>query len=361
MIKSNPMQARILTEKDRQRWDDFVSSVKGSDILQSYEWGEFKSGLGWDHFIIAVEDGGDIKAGISVLSRKLPLARKNLFYAPRGPVVDLSRGELVDALIDGVCVEAALRNAIALKIDPEIEEGNIDAVNILKARGFVRKKKQVQPRTTSFIDLTKSLDELLAGFEEKTRYNIRLSEKKGVRIREASNEEGIEIFYKIYRETCRRDVFLIHPKSYYLKLKGALIDRRMANVFIADFQGQPIAALFAFRFGSRVWYMYGASSNEFRNVMPNHALHWHLIKWAKEKGLKVYDLWGAPLDPAADHPLFGVFRFKKGFNGESKSWIGAYDLPFDDLTYTLFDKGVAFYQGLRSLITKGKISDPLSE
>ena len=195
-----------------------------------------------------------------------------------------------------MCVEAALRNAIALKIDPEIYDIDIKTIETLRSKGFVRKNKQVQPRTTIFIDLTKSLDQLLMGFEEKTRYNIRLSEKKGVKVREASDEEGIEIFYKIYRETCRRDVFLIHPKSYYLKLKESLIDRGMADVFIADFQGQPIAALFAFRFGSRIWYMYGASSNEFRNVMPNHALHWHLIKWAKEKGLKVYDLWGAPLE-----------------------------------------------------------------
>ena len=305
------MQARVLTEKDRQSWDDFVSSEKGSEILQSYEWGEFKSKLGWHHFIVAVEDGGDIKAGISVLSRELPLVKKNLFYSPRGPVVDFSRPKLVDALLDGVCVEAALRNAIALKIDPEIYDIDIKTIETLRSKGFVRKNKQVQPRTTIFIDLTKSLDQLLMGFEEKTRYNIRLSEKKGVKVREASDEEGIEIFYKIYRETCRRDVFLIHPKSYYLKLKESLIDRGMADVFIADFQGQPIAALFAFRFGSRIWYMYGASSNEFRNVMPNHALHWHLIKWAKEKGLKVYDLWGAPLDPVGRSPSLRGFQVQK--------------------------------------------------
>ena len=355
------MQVRVLNETDRDKWNGFVASQKDSQILQSFEWGEFKSKLGWGNFIIAVEDQGEIKAGISILSRKLPFLNKNFLYSPRGPVASFSEPKLIDALFDGIRAQAVSRKAIALKIDPEIEENNPEAVSILKSKGFARKHKQVQPRTTCFIDLTRDIDALLMSFEEKTRYNIRLSEKKGVKVREDSSEAGIEIFYKMYQETSRRDIFLIHPRSYYLKLKECLIDRGMANVFIAEYQGVPVASLFAFRFGDRIWYMYGASSNEHRNVMPNHALHWYMIKWAKEKGIKTYDLWGIPSKPAEGHPLFGVYRFKKGFNGTFKSWIGVYDLPFDRLSYTIFDKGVLFYQGLRSLVTKGKISDSLSE
>ncbi|MFH1710098.1 MAG: peptidoglycan bridge formation glycyltransferase FemA/FemB family protein [bacterium] len=248
-----------------------------------------------------------------------------------------------------------------LKIDPETEDKNAVAINILKGRGFIRKHKQVQPRATYLIDLTRNIDELLMSFEEKTRYNIRLSEKKGVKVKEDSTLDGIEVFYKMYQETSKRDTFLIHPKSYYLKLKECLIDRGMANVFIAEYQNIPVASLFAFRLGDRIWYMYGASVNEHRNVMPNHAIHWHLIKWAKEKGCKVYDLWGIPSTPREDHPLYGVYRFKKGFNGTLKSWIGAYDLPFDRIGYVVFDKGAALYQNVRSLLTKGRISDSLGE
>jgi lipid II:glycine glycyltransferase (peptidoglycan interpeptide bridge formation enzyme) len=355
------MQVRVLTGTDRDKWNDFVSSRGGSQILQSYEWGEFKSKCGWGHFILAVEGGSEIKAGISVLTRKLPVINKTLFYSPRGPVGALSDAKLFNTLIDGLCVEASLKGAIALKIDPEIEESDAIATDILKGRGFVRKKKQVQPRTTYLIDLTKDLESLLMSFEEKTRYNIRLSEKKGVTVKEDSTDAGIDAFYKMYQETSKRDTFLIHPRSYYLKLKEMLVDRKMANVFIAEYQGKPVASLFAFRFGERIWYMYGASINEYRNMMPNHALHWHLIKWAKEKGCKVYDLWGIPSAPSEKHPLYGVYRFKKGFNGELKSWIGVYDLPFDWITYAIFDKGVGLYQDIRSLLTKGKISDSLSE
>jgi len=355
------MQVRVLTEKDRKLWNDFVSSRDGSQILQSYEWGEFKSKCGWGHFILVVEDGSEIKAGISVLTRKLPVINRSLFYSPRGPVGALSDAKLFNTLIDGLCVEASLKGAIALKVDPEIEDNNANAVALLNDRGFTRKKKQVQPRTTYLIDLKKDLESLLMSFEEKTRYNIRLSEKKGVTVKEDSTIEGIDVFYKMYQETSKRDTFLIHPRSYYMKLKETLVDSGKANVFIAEYQGKPVASLFAFRFGDRIWYMYGASINEGRNVMPNHALHWHLIKWAKEKGCKVYDLWGIPSAPSEKHPLYGVYRFKKGFNGALKSWIGVYDLPFDRITYMLFDKGVGLYQDIRSLLTKGKISDSLSE
>jgi len=353
------MQLRVLNEKDRQAWDEFLITQDDSQILQSWEWGQFKSKLGWDHFVLVAEDEGSIKAGISVLVRKLPFLKKTLFYAPRGPLfTDVA---LVDKLIDGLCVEAVKYNAIALKIDPEIEEPNTGLIDILKKRGFIHKKKQVQPRTTYFLDISKSPDDLLAGFEEKTRYNIRLSEKKGVKVSEDSTERGVDIFHKMYIETSKRDVFLIHPKSYYLKLKQYLVDRGMGNIFIAYFRGIPIASLFAFRFGNRIWYMYGASTNEYRNLMPNHALHWHLIKWAKENGFKLYDLWGVPSSPSEKHPLYGVYRFKKGFNGQLKTWVGVYDLPFDKLTYALFDKGIQLYQNMRSLLTKGRIVDSLSE
>jgi peptidoglycan pentaglycine glycine transferase (the first glycine) len=361
MIKSHSiMQVRVLTENDRVLWDAFVSKQKDPMILQSFEWGQFKVKNGWGHFILAVEDNGAIIAGISILTRKLPVIKKVLFYAPRGPICDMNNDRSLKTLLDGVKIEASLRNALALKIDPEIEE-SAEISKLLKANGFIHKKKQVQPRSTYFLDLTKPLDELLKSFEEKTRYNIRLAERKGVTVTEESNQQGIESFYKIYLETCKRDAFLIHPISYYTKLRDTLIENGMANVFTAKINGLPIASIYVFRFGDRVWYMYGASSNEYRNVMPNHALHWHLIKWAKEKGYKMYDMWGIPANPKPGHPLHGVWRFKKGFNGQLKTWTGVWDMPFDKLSYHLFDKGLGYYQAIRSLLTKGRIVDSLSE
>jgi lipid II:glycine glycyltransferase (peptidoglycan interpeptide bridge formation enzyme) len=154
---------------------------------------------------------------------------------------------------------------------------------------------------------------------------------------------------------------LIHPLSYYQKVRDLLIDKGMGSNFIAYYEGKPIAGVIVFCFGERVWYMYGASSSEYRNVMPNHLLHWSVIKWAKEKKYKHYDLWGIPAKPQEKHPLWGVYRFKKGFNGKEERYIGAQDLPFSPLLFSIFEHGVSFWQNFRSLITKGKIEDSLGE
>jgi lipid II:glycine glycyltransferase (peptidoglycan interpeptide bridge formation enzyme) len=107
--------------------------------------------------------------------------------------------------------------------------------------------------------------------------------------------------------------------------------------------------------------MYGASVSEYRNVMPNHLLHWHIIQWAKQKGLTTYDLWGIPADPKPGHPLFGVYRFKKGFGGKMVKFIGAYDFPYSPLFYNLVENGAIWFKNIMSLIKKGKIEDSLGE
>lgn len=354
------MHSEILREDYRNQWDEFVAS-NGGHILQSYQWGKFKSSAVWESFIIVLRESNEIKAGISILSRTLPIFGLKLFYAPRGPVVDFKNTELVKTLFDVVKGEAKKRGALALKIDPEIEETNSDVVGLLKGNGFLVNKKQVQPRATFLLDITRDTDTLLASFDEKTRYNIRLAEKKGVQIKHESNINGVEHFYRMYTETSSRDRFLIHPREYYFKVKEYLIDKDLAEIFVAYFRGVPVASVVIFKFGEKIWYMYGASIGIYRNVMPNHLLHWHVIKWAKENGYKSYDLWGIPANPKESHPLYGVYRFKKGFNGERKGWIGVYDLPFNYPMYRLFNTAVNLHQNVRSLLLKGKISDSLAE
>jgi len=342
----------IRREVDRNTWDEFVARSPDSPILQSYEWGEVKASQGWEPIRLAAFDSGKIIAAVSILKRKLPYIGKSIFYAPRGPVGDIKY--LLGAIKD----EARKQGAILLKIDPESEESEQAAY---KALGFKIQKKQVQPRATMFLDLTKGLDELLRSFEEKTRYNIRLAEKKGVKVAEDPTPQGVDIFYERYRETARRDEFLIHPKSYYQRVFDRLNKNDLGRIFVAYLDKVPIASVWIFCFGSRIWYMYGASSSEHRNVMPNHALHWEIIKWAKHKGFKTYDLWGIPAKPKENHPLFGVYRFKKGFNGKLMKFVGAMDLVYDPLYYYLFDKGLNLFRNLRSLITKGRVEDSLGE
>jgi lipid II:glycine glycyltransferase (peptidoglycan interpeptide bridge formation enzyme) len=227
--------------------------------------------------------------------------------------------------------------------------------------GFEKALKQVQPRATLVLDHLPDLEQILMGFEEKTRYNIRLAERKGVSVKEDGTEQGINQFFDLYQETAQRDKFLVHPRSYYKKVRETLFKAGLGTNFIAFHEGKPVAAVIIFSFGERIWYMYGASASASRNVMPNHLLHWEVIKWAKAKGYRSYDLWGIPANPSESHPLYGVYRFKKGFRGEQIKYIGAYDFPYSPLLYHAFEYGVLWWQNLRSLITKGKIEDSLSE
>ena len=339
----------IRRDIEREDWNKFISESAGSQILQTWEWGEVKRSQGWEPIRMAVEDEGKIVAQVSILKRKLPYTNKCIFYAPRGPIIG-------DFLLEAIKKEAKKHGAIVLKIDPEIENDEI-----FKKQGFRRQRGQIQPRATFFIDLTCDLDTLILSFEEKTRYNIRLAERKGVQVKELSGQVGVDVFHELYRETAGRDNFLIHPKSYYQKIFNLMGPAGMVRIFIAYFEDEPIAATINFAFGGRIWYMYGASKSSHRNVMPNHALHWEIIKKAKEEGFKLYDLWGIPSNPHPNHPLYGVYRFKKGFNGRLIKYVGCLDLVYDPLFYFLFDKGLAWFKNIRSLILKGKISDSLSE
>jgi len=356
------IECKILeTEEEFSAWNEFVASTHECPIIQSYEWGEIKRISGWVPIRIAVFDNGKIVGGISIQKRNIPYIGKCLFYAPRGPVVDVTKYKYFSVLMNKISGIAKQHNAIVLKIDPEIDEDNEPMLGILHEYNFNFVKKQIQPRATYFLDLTKSLEDILTGCESKTRYNIRLSMKRGVEVKEETSQEGAQKFYNIYETTAKRDAFIIHNFEYYKRVIELMADKGMVRLFMAYYEGIPVAGVYIFAFGQKIWYMYGASSDEYRNVMPNQALHWHVIQWAKAKGYKTYDLWGVPAHPKEGHPLFGVYRFKKGFGGEFRKFIGMHDLVFKPFWYKLMNSGIKTYVSLRSLIKKGKISDSLEE
>ena len=356
------IKCKILkTENELRDWNEFVARSKMCPILQSVEWGELKKISGWQPIRISILENDKIIAGISILKRKIPFIGKSIFYAPRGPIVDYHDEKIFSILIDRIREVAKKHNAIVLKIDPEVDEQDQKAKELLNKFQFIQLKKQIQPRATFFLDLTQDLDTILSNCKSKHRYNIRLALKKGVTVKEMTNEEGMNRFYDIYEETANRNNFMIHPREYYQRVLQILVPEKMVRIFVAFYNKKPIASVYIFCFGEKIWYMYGSSSNEYRNVMPNHAIHWEVIKWAKEVGFKIYDLWGIPVDPKPGHPLFGVYRFKQGFKGQKKIFIGMHDLIFKPFWYYLMNKGIKTYTNLRSLIRKGKISDSLEE
>ncbi|MBN2017445.1 MAG: peptidoglycan bridge formation glycyltransferase FemA/FemB family protein [Candidatus Cloacimonetes bacterium] len=358
---NSKIECRILeTEEEFSTWNEFVASTQECPIIQSYEWGKFKRISGWIPIRIAVFDDDKIVGGISIQKRNIPYIGKCLFYAPRGPVIDVT-SYYFTVLMNTISEIAKNHNAILLKIDPEIDENDEKSLRVLNEHNFTFAMKQIQPRATFFLDLTQSLDDIMAGCESKTRYNIRLSMKKGVKVRENTSLEGARIFYDIYETTAKRDAFIIHNEEYYKQVIELMAHKGMVKLFLAYYDDIPVAGVYIFAFGEKIWYMYGASSNEYRNVMPNQALHWHVIQWAKEQGYKTYDLWGVPAHPKEGHPLFGVYRFKKGFGGEFKKFIGMHDHVYKPFWYNVMNRGINTYVSIRSLIKKGKISDSLEE
>ena len=335
------MQVREVLDNEKELWNGFVAGHPTGDLLQSFEWGELKrrSG-GWKPIRLAVMEDGRILAAISLLKRKLPKINKSIFYAPRGPVSDLSgqSNESDRALLEGVRERASSEGAILLKIDPPIE--NKTVIPGLVKRGFVGISDPggfggIQPRCVMKLDLTPSIDEILANCKPKWRYNIRLAEKKGVQVRFDCTKADLRTFYSLLTETAKRDRFRIRGFDYYEHMWDTLVEPGYAGLFLTEFEGEAVAGALSFIFGDKCWYTYGASSNRHRNVMPNHLMQWRMIEWAKDAGCVTYDFRGvSPMkDGQGDEHLTGLNRFKEGFGAQYVEYIGEFDLPFSKAWY----------------------------
>ena len=201
----------------------------------------------------------------------------------------------------------------------------------------LRSVRTVTPADTLILDLSVEEDALLAQMHHKTRYNVRLAQKKEVEITIDAAEE-IETVWKAFEETAKRGEFRLHTKSYYKKMIENL-KKGECHAFVAkaEYQGEVLAVNIMIDHGNVRTYLHGASSNAHRNFMAPYLLHWELIKEAKQKGLQKYDWWGiAPEGAGAEHAWAGVTRFKKGFGGENFSYVGTFDLVFKHGGYQLY-------------------------
>lgn len=321
---------------DSVQFDEFVERSGGS-ILQSWFWGEFKSRFGWtaDRYFF-IKDG-DIAGSASVLSKRLPLG--SLAYLPQGPSINFADEMIVEEVF-GSIKKLCAKN-IFLRIDPPVLETSEEAVSLKKilARvGFKKSAEEIQPRDTLVLDLSKTETELLGDMHQKGRYNIRLATKKNVRVEESWSPEHIDGFAKLYLQTTSRDEFSGHNDSYIRSLLSTFETNKRGRLFTAWKDSEMLAGIFVIFFGGTAIYLYGASSNESRELMPNHALQWHAIRYAKAKGYKEYDFWGVSPEDEPNHNWAGVTRFKKQFGGEVRRYIGAYDLPIQKSKYFAFTK-----------------------
>jgi len=339
-------------ETRRAEYNDVVSGQVYSHVFQAYEWGEIKGWSGWKPRRFIVEKDGRAAGAFQLLQRQLPRLNRSIFYVPCGPAADLSDPDFVKAFAAKLRELAKTGKAIFVKIDPPVPDETADVKQALAGAGFKTAFEEaggfegIQPRCVMHLDLSGTVDDILARMTEKWRYNIRLAARKGVTVREGGVGD-ISAFYEILRVTGKRDGFLIRSEGYFKKMYEAFAPLDMIRLYIADYAGKPISATIALAFGDKCWYVYGASGNENRNVMPNHALQWAMIQWAKERGCPTYDFRGVPCDLSPEHPLHGLVRFKTGFGAYPVKYVGEYEIVFRPFFAFLHKRGMPVYTALR--------------
>lgn len=211
-----------------------------------------------------------------------------------------------------------------------------------------RANSDVLPSNTVFLDLRQNEEIILSRMRPKTRYNILLSNRKGIRVRRVGMED-LSAWYELYKDTAARNRIFLNDLDYFRTVLTARADDTSSpaqvELLLAELDGKPLAAMFLVLSEHRGTYLYGASSSYNRNFMPTYALQWEAMKIAKANGCTEYDMFGVAPTPDPSHPMYGLYKFKMGFGGEIYHQMGCWDYPFDEEMYALFQASELNSQG----------------
>lgn len=403
----------FVTHIDEKKYNLFNEKHPNGHALQSVEWGDFKSKGEWTKELVGLEDAkGQLQACAMLLRRKVPVLSRYILYAPRGYVLDYNNESLLKEFTKNLKQYAKKTKAIFVKIDPciiykertidgDIREDGIDNSQLIasiKNMGYAHKGttldfEGIQPRFVFKLDVDKEKDDLFKSFHHKTRYNIRLAEKKGIEIYEG-NIDDLKEFERIMRVTGARDGFITRPLKYFQEMYESMEKQGKMKLFMAKYNvkkaleksmadlekeqnskkpnedrinklereipemkelaknnedGIIVSGAIVLLNGAKSWYLYGASDNLYRNLMPNYLLQWKMIQYSMDQGCTLYDFRGISgnLDP--DHHLYGLYRFKRGFNGDFVEYIGEFDLVVSKFYYHLWEFWVP---KIKKIVTK---------
>lgn len=348
-----------------KEYEAFASTDKNGNFLQSLNWTKVKDNWGWDA-VISRDSDGKIQGTCLVLVKKIPIFGCSFLYASHGPVCDYHNKEVLADIFEGIKVLAKKHNCYEFMWDPCFVETDEKAKNILKEMGFSHIENAPELSTiqarNNYMLLNiegKTPDEVMASFHSKWRYNIRLASRKGVVCR-ACGPEAVDDFYPMMAETGTRDGFSIRPKEYFVKMINALgFDHcRLYMCYLQNEDGTetPVSGAVTTQYAGKTCYVYGASSNKHRNVMPNHLMQWTMIQWALENNNFIYDFQGIPFYTDETHPNYGVYKFKKGFNGEVVTYAGEFYYTFSPFKKKLVHFFESIYRGLHELQRRIKVA-----
>lgn len=300
----------MLSNLTQEAWDAKVIDLGGGSILQSYAWGEFQKSLGHKIYRYSSENYANL-----IVETPLPLVKKYL-YCPRGPL-----GNVEEGLSDLKQFEKD-KDYIFARLEPQV------------ALDLPHAAKEVQPQTNWMLNLEKTEQELLIGMKPKTRYNINLAQRKGVKVHEAAKADLIRL-WQMMLETAARNKFQLYPQDYYWQMYENLAPNFL-KILIAEYQGKPLTGMILTFFSDTATYLHGGSSIALKEAMAPYLLHWEAIRLAKSQGFKFYDFGGIASgnDPKASWA--GISRFKKGFGGFEVIFPGTYDFIFSPIWYNVY-------------------------
>jgi len=327
--------ARVREVHSCDEWESLLVKEQYPSFLQSWEWGELKQKFGWNPVRLAVSTSqGDPAASVQMLIKSNRLfgisTQCGIGYIPHGPFGQGTR-HAISQLLEVAIGRAKQQGAAFVRVEPVGGDTDLTLVAMGEA-GFRPAPHFVQNRSTGYVELGRTEDELIASFKPKTRYNVRLSMRRKVDVRIATDSADLESFYRLTVATGHRDGFAVHSSTYYRAVWDAFGNSKR-HLFIASVNGEDVSAVFVVICGTMATYLYGASSNHYRNTMSTYLLQWTAMRWAKQQGCLTYDFWGMA-DGAPDRdPMAGVHRFKEGFRPIAIRHAGTFDLPLNTSLY----------------------------
>ena len=342
--------SEIITKEQIPEYEAFLQSHPKGHFAQSVLWAKQKPMWKWEA-IVSRDQNGKIKGSLAVLIRKIvPGLPFTMMYGCRGPVTDLDDRETMKDLVDGAKKLAKQYHSYVIKIDPDVPSTETAYTKMLEELGFRLTGggatfDAIQPQYVFRLNTEgKTSEELLMSLPQSTRRKVRAGAKKGVTV-EIRGKEAVPDFARLMLETGVRDGFVTREASYFENMLDNLGEH--ARLYMAYYEGQAIAGTLAIWYGDKVWYLYGASSNEHRNLMPNYMLQWSMIEWAVEKGCRIYDFRGVPGRVGEDHPLYGLYKFKLGFGGDYVEFVGEMDMVLNPPVNWMITKGKPIFMDVR--------------
>lgn len=326
---------------DSAEWDAFLQQQPQAHVLQTSAWAALKAPAGWASARIGLRDAaGRLCAGAQLLFRPLPLRLGTMAYLPMGPV--LTAPEQAGALWPAIDATARARGAAFLKWEPGFAAGGMPASGPA-ALGFAPSPQTIQPPRTVLIDLRADEESILARMNQGTRRKIRQSLKNDIRYWEAAAHD-LPLFTGMMQTTGARNTFGVHSPEYYA-LAYRLFVPAQAALMLAEHEGEPLAGVMVFALGDTAWYLYGASSDNKRNLMAAYGVQWAAMRWARARGCVTYDMWGIPDEDEAvleaqfqqrGDGLWGVYGFKRGWGGQVARTPGAWDRVYSPALYAAY-------------------------